>query len=102
MQEYQSHRGRTRDQHRPPREPGARMQATGEPAGHANLHTAVAESTLCSSSSPSLGVEVVSVVVGAVVGVGVDVVGVAVVVVGQQRACCQRPSFSHLIPTSAM
>eukprot|EP00959_Pyramimonas_sp_CCMP1952_P125093 2615128-Pyramimonas_sp.AAC.1 len=27
------------------------MQATGESAGHANLHTAVAESTLCSSSS---------------------------------------------------
>eukprot|EP00959_Pyramimonas_sp_CCMP1952_P060325 1260508-Pyramimonas_sp.AAC.1 len=33
MQEYQSHRGRTRDQ--PPRKPGATMQATGEPAGHA-------------------------------------------------------------------
>eukprot|EP00959_Pyramimonas_sp_CCMP1952_P404436 8475515-Pyramimonas_sp.AAC.1 len=27
------------------------MQATGEPEGHANLHTAVAEPTLCSSSS---------------------------------------------------
>eukprot|EP00959_Pyramimonas_sp_CCMP1952_P025730 540542-Pyramimonas_sp.AAC.1 len=35
MQECQSHSGRTRDQRRPPRRPGARMQATREPAGHA-------------------------------------------------------------------